>query len=70
MPQRNVVNAENKITVGHWPFSNQFHYLTNQINFGWMHLLYICSGVIKCKVMFPLNDLPNLNAYFVLCVNS
>ena len=30
-----------EITVGHWPFSDQFHYLTNQINWFSNFCMYI-----------------------------
>ena len=28
-----IIAAEYKITVGHWPFSDQFHYMANQLSF-------------------------------------
>ena len=33
-----------EITTGHWPFSNQFQHLVDQIHFGWPNLLYILMG--------------------------
>jgi len=42
-----------EITVSHWPFSNQFQHLANQIHFGWPILLYIFNGM-------AINNLQNV----------
>ena len=40
-----VPNAVLEITVGHWPFPNNFSIWLIKIHFGWPKFLYIFNGI-------------------------
>ena len=60
-----------EITVGHWPFSDQFQHLADQIHFGRPNLLYIFNGMAndnlqKCPIF--KNGRPISDPYFYHCM--